>query len=267
MKKTVCLLLALAMLLSLTACGGSASYGVNVLETLVEQEYSLAFRTNDVLYYYITGAIEQLAFNGTVDELSRKWFGTEAVSFPKKNGALESLAVPENKTLIIGIDTDSFPLAYNMDGVYWGFDIELATEVCTLLGWTLQTQVISKEDVYVELSAGNIDVAWGGVALDAKEVEKGRYTQYGPYMENDIVIAARQRTGVWNPLKLNGRNMAMPSTVEAMAALETDAKLPKRLGQITRLAGGTLQCFEYLYAGKCDAVLTDTAALMYYNTH
>ena len=260
-------MLCAVMIFSLVGCGGGSSYGVKVLETLVEQEYSLAFRTDDVLYYYVTGAIEQLAYNGVVDELARRWFGTSPVSFPKKNGGLDGLAIPEDKTLIIGIDTGAFPLAYDIDGVYWGFDIELATEVCKLLGWTLQTHVISKEDVYVELSAGNIDVAWGGIVLDSNELAKEKYTQYGPYMDNDIVVAARDSSGVWNKLRLNGRNMAMPSTTEAMAALESDEKLTKRLGQITRLAGGTVQCFEYLYSGKCDAVLTDTAALLYYNAH
>ena len=62
-----------------------------------------------------------------------------------------------------------------------------------------------------------------------------------------------------------GTSFAMCSTPEAMAALETDPKLKKRLGQITRLAGGTTECFEYLYAGKCDTVLTDSTALYYFN--
>lgn len=57
------------------------------------------------------------------------------------------------------------------------------------------------------------------------------------------------------------------STPEALAALNTDEKLVNRLGQITRLAGGTTECFEYLYAGKCDVVLTDSTALSYFNCH
>jgi len=52
-----------------------------------------------------------------------------------------------------------------------------------------------------------------------------------------------------------------------MDALNTDQKLIKRLGQITRLAGGTTECFAQLYAGKCDAVLTDSTALYYFNSH
>ena len=158
-------------------------------------------------------------------------------------------------------------LAYVVDGNYWGFDVQLAMAVCERLGWTLQIQPIEKENVYVELSSGNIDCAWGGIALDQKEIDAGKYTQYGPYVSNNIVVAGRNGSTVWNKLKLGGRTMAMCSTEEAMSALETDPKLAKRLGQIIRLAGGTLECFEYLYSGKCDVVLTDSTALYYYNCH
>ena len=34
------------------------------------------------------------------------------------------------------------------------------------------------------------------------------------------------------------------------AALNSDERLAKRLGQVTRLAGGTTECFDFLYAGK-----------------
>ena len=139
--------------------------------------------------------------------------------------------------------------------------------VCEKLGWTLKMQPIEKENVYVELSSGNIDVAWGGIALDPEEAASGKYTQYGPYIHNDIVIATRNGSAVWNKMRLGGRKMCMPSTPEARAALDTDPRLIKRLGQITRLAGGTTECFEYLYQGKCDVVLTDSTAVDYFNCH
>ncbi len=128
-------------------------------------------------------------------------------------------------------------------------------------------QPIEKENVYIELSSGNIDVAWGGIAVPKEDVEAGNFTVYGPYIHNDIVIASRNGASVWNRLRLNGRKMCMPSTPEAMDALNQDPKLTKRLGQITRLAGGTTECFSYLYAGKCDVVLTDSTAVDYFNCH
>ncbi len=86
-------------------------------------------------------------------------------------------------------------------------------------------------------------------------------------MENDIVIATRNGTMLFNRLMLRGKSMAMCSTPEALDALNSDPKLVRQLGQITRVAGGTTECFQYLFSGKCDAVLTDTTAIAYINCH
>ena len=58
-KKLICLLLVLALCLSLAGCG-KLSYGVNPVMTLASQEYSMAFRNGDSLYYYVVAAIEEL---------------------------------------------------------------------------------------------------------------------------------------------------------------------------------------------------------------
>ncbi len=267
-NRILALLLAAGTLLSLCACGGNTgTYGINTLETLVDQEYSIAFRTDDPLYFYVVGALEVLAAKGTTEELTRKWFGDSITTFSKNAAALDHYDIPRNRTLTIGADIDSFPMAYSSNGTYWGFDIELATAVCQQLGWKLAIQEIEKEDVYIELMSGNIDCAWGGIALDDSMVASARYTQFGPYVENDIVVAARSSAGIWNTLKLNGKSLCMPTTTEATDALNSDQKLVKRLGQVTRLAGGTMECFEYLYAGKCDVILTDSTAVYYYNCH
>jgi len=266
MKKIILLLLAVSMLLGLSACG--SAYGVSTLETLVEQSYSLAFRNADDTTYYVVAALEQLNAEGRVEELARKWFGSNIISFGKRAGAVDELGNIPAQTFIIGIDTDSFPMAYkDANGQYFGFDIELAEAVANKLGWTLQIQPIKKEDVYIELYSGNIDCAWGGIVLDEKELAKEKYTQYGPYCKNDIVVAVRENSGIFNQLQLHGKHMVMCATDEAMAALDADPKLVKRLGQITRLAGGTTECFENLYYGNCDAVLTDSTALAYFNCH
>ena len=266
-KKILCAVLALLMLLALTACGENMSYKVRAVTTLVEQQYALAFRNGDPLMDYVVAAIEELNAEGRVDELSRKWFGRSAVDFGKKADALSKLDPPAPHTLLLGVDINSFPMAYMQDGNFWGFDVELAGFVCDKLGWTLQVLSIDKENVYVELYSGNIDVAWGGVALDQKELDANKYTQYGPYIDNDIVIATRDGSRISSANGLKGKTVAVPTTPEATAALETQPKLMERMGQISRIPGGTTDCFAALYAGDCDAVLTDTTAMLYYNSH
>ena len=267
-RSAICLFLLSAFLLVLPACGrGGTGYGVKAVETLVEQEYSIAFRNDDPTAYYVIGAIQALDAEGKLGELSNKWFGQRIISFPNSNIRLEDLPPTEYRDFIIGLDINSFPLAYQANGEYWGFDIEFAIAVCEKLGWHIKMQPIEKENVYIELSSGNIDCAWGGLALDPEEVESRVYSRYGPYVKNDIVVAVRATSYTMNKMMLTGKKMVMPSTPEAMEALNTDQKLVKRLGQITRLAGGTTECFSQLYAGKCDAVLTDSTALYYFNSH
>lgn len=266
MRKLLALILALSLCLTMCACG-AGSTRVRAVKTLVEQEYSLAFRNEDPIAYYITAAIEALCAEGKVEELSHKWFGSDVVTFAKNSKTFEDIALPDSRVFIIGVDINSFPLAYSSNGSYWGFDVELAQSVCDKLGWTLRVQPIEKENVYIELSSGNIDCAWGGIALNQKEIDDHKFTQYGPYIHNDIVIASREGSGVWNSLRLGNKNMAMPTTPEAMDALNTDEGMVKRLGQITRLAGGTTECFNYLLTGKCNAILTDSTAILYYNCH
>lgn len=266
-RKLICLLLALLLCVSLCGCGG-VSYGVNTIMTLATQEYSMAFRNGDSAYYYVVAAIEELNYDGTVAELSRKWLGSNMVSFGKKADALSAYTPPEPRTFIIGVDENSFPFAYG-DGAnnYWGFDVELAKRLCEKLGWELQVQVIEKENVYIELYSGNIDCAWGGIALPQNEVDAEAYTVYGPYVQNDIVIAARDGSHIWNSIQLSGRKMAMCSTQESLEALQSAGSVAKRLGQVTRLAGDARECFEYLYTGKCDLILTDSTAIAYYTSH
>ena len=263
LKKILCILLTCCLCLPLAGCGGS-SYGVKAIHTLVEQQYSLAFRNNDPLIYYVVAAIKVLNAQGKVDELSTKWFGARIIGFERDAHALDNLAVPENKTFIIGVDVNSFPFVYQSNGTLWGFDIEMAIAVTELLGWTLKEQSIEKEKVYDELASGNIDCAWGGIALLEKDVSDKRLAVYGPYVSNQIVIAARD-TGRISSLK--GKTLAMPSTTEALDALNTNPRLAGRLGNVIRLVGGTTECFTYLYSGRCDAILTDSTAVQYYNCH
>ena len=269
MRRTICILLALCLCLGCAACGSSSQAGkrVQIIQVLVEQDYSLAFRAYDNTEIYVTAAIEVLTAQGKVDELAQKWFGERIISFPSNAAALDEYEEIVGRDLIIGVDINSFPLAYLANGDYWGFDVEFAMAVCDLLGWNLKIQSIEKENVYVELSSGNIDVAWGGIALNESEVLAGKYSQYGPYVHNDIVIAARNGAFLFNKLMLSGKTLAMSSTPEAMDALNSDAKMAQRMGRVTRLAGGTLECFEYLLGSKCDAVLTDSTAVYYFNCH
>ena len=269
MKKLICAVLILCMAFSLCACGGS-TYGVRELEVLVEQEYSLAFRNDDSTYNYVTAAIETLNAEGTVGDLTGKWFGSSIIDFKKDAKALEKVGMPEPRTFIIGVDINSFPMAYVVDGNYWGFDVQLAMAVCERLGWTLQYQSIANRNAYVELSSGNVDCAWGGMVLDQTDSKdskkKQKMTLTAPYLENRLLLIVRGDSKYRTGSSLKGTTVLLGTDETYMAALSSEEKLMKNFGAAQRVTGGSKACFEALAAGSCAAIVADSAALAYY-TH
>ena len=148
LKKCICWLLALCCCLVCAGCAsGGTGYGVKAVMTLVDQEYSIAFRNDDPTAYYVIGAIQALDEEGKLSELCSKWFGQRIISFPRTNIRLDELPPTDYRDFIIGLDINSFPLAYSANGEYWGFDVEFAIAVAEKLGWHIKMQPIEKENV------------------------------------------------------------------------------------------------------------------------
>ncbi len=258
-KRLVCILLAAALAFAMCACGSSGKY--KAVKSLGRQYYSIGFRNGDSTYHYIDRALRTLAYEGTIDDISLKWFGSAgAVDFPSKENALDDLGYIEPRTFIIGVDLDSAPLAFQSGEEYIGFDIELAQAVCERLGWVLKIQPIHSEDAYVELNSGNIDCAWGGVMLDT---QSDKYTILVTYMSTDAVLAAKGT----DSSSIRDKQLYIGITQYALELIEQNSSVSRKLGQITRVSGGATDYFNALDNGKCDLILTTDAAVEYFNTH
>lgn len=258
-KRLLCLLAALVMLISLCACGSEGKY--KVVKTLGSQEYSIGFRNGDSTYHYIDKALKELSYEGVIDDLSTQWFGnSSAVDFPSKKDALDELGYIEERTFIIGVDAESAPLCFSSGDDYVGFDIDLANKVCEKLGWVLKIQPIHSEDAYIELNSGNIDCAWGGVALDTESAD---YTILTTYASTDIVIAGKGNESS----SLRDKQLYISTTQSALDIINDNGSVSRKLGQITRINGGATEFFDALDNGDCDLILTNKAAVEYFNTH
>jgi polar amino acid transport system substrate-binding protein len=108
------------------------------------------------------GALSMLIADGTVTNISRKWLDSDPVSLEGNAEALskKDLKGPEKRTVIIGVDENSYPLAFRQDNSYGGFNVELAQAVCDKLGWKATFLSIEPANTFIELSSGDVDVAW-----------------------------------------------------------------------------------------------------------
>ena len=85
MKKSIklaALLLISCLMLSLSGCGKVVGR-YRVVETLMTQEFSIGYRENDYVRYYVDAALQTLAADGTISTLAYKWFGEDNTAFPR----------------------------------------------------------------------------------------------------------------------------------------------------------------------------------------
>ena len=124
----------------------------------------------------------------------------------------------------------------------------------------LKIQPIHSEDAYVELNSGNIDCAWGGVALDT---ECPDYTILVTYMSTDIVLAGLSS----GSSSVRDKLLYIGTTQTALDTINNNASVSRKLGQITRVNGGAAEYFSALDNGDCELILTTESAVDYFNSH
>ena len=164
------------------------------------------------------------------------------------------------REFIIGVDLDNAPMAFTSGDGYDGFDIELAKAVCEKLGWSLKVQAIHSEKAFVELNSGNIDCAWGGVVLDRTSAD---YTILVTYMSDKLVLAAKGS----GSSSIRGKTLYMGTSQCYLDLMEENTGISGKLGQISRIQGGTKDYLAALDKGECDLVMITDSAVDYFNSH
>lgn len=255
------LMLCLCLLVGLCACGNRTGGAYTKIATLTEGAYGIGFRSGDPAADYVDAALKVLAAGGQIHETAIRWFGDDPTYYPGDANAMDALEPAEARTFIVGVDVDNFPMSYKSGENYGGFDVELAQQVCQFLGWELRFQEIADESqAYVELSSGNVDCVWGGMMLSAAET---KFRVLGPYMDCDLVVVVLAGNRLGSLRKLEGRSVAMNDAAKYAAAAAAP-ELANAGAQLHTVAMGNDRLFDALVRGTYDAILTDSAAALYY---
>lgn len=174
-------------------------------------------------------------------------------------------AAAETQKLIVGFDAEFPPYGFiAADGSYDGFDLAMAKEVCSRLGWEFEAVAIDWDNKDNELNAGNINCIWNGFTYTGRENE---YTWSEPYVDNSIVVVVKADSGIASLEDLAGKTVmaqAASSAVDAIAANESFAASLKEVVELGDYATGFLE----LRQGTVDAVAADigVAAFQMANT-
>lgn len=265
-NRPAALLLTLCLVFLLCACGGNgdanaANGKYRTLETFGSESFSIGFRNDDFIRYYVDSALRVLAADGTIHNIAMRWFSEDTTTFASDPEALAQIGDIPQRTLIVGLDEEAFPMSYADGDGFSGFDVDVARAVCDKLGWNVEFIPITGEDAYVELSSGNIDCAWGGLVLTP---DSGNFTVLPAYMTNELVLIVRADAGIRSKARLSGKTLAIDVAAKYMDALNSDTDLKNRLGKISRLTGGAQACFAALDSGEADAIIVYSVAARYY---
>ena len=280
MKKTLCLVFALVMTLSLSACGGGSTTGgsasssdagnakyVFLEEDLGVETYAIGFRLGDEeLAKTVSGAVKALVLNGKFDEIAAKYPDIKDYLCLKAED-IDQSDIPaqgsgdSNYTFKYGFDLSYPPYSYlKEDGTVGGFDVEVCQAACEYLGWKYEAVPLNWEAKDMELNAGSCDCIWSGFTKEGRE---DKYTWGITYSNNTQGILVAADSGIKTLADLSGKVVGVQIDTSAAEMLEdSQADLAKTFSELKTYETYTV-AYNDLKAGAIDAIAIDMTSGAY----
>lgn len=169
----------------------------------------------------------------------------------------EKQAGQSSGKLIVGFDAEFPPFGFiAADGSYDGFDLALAKEACSRLGWDFEAVAIDWNSKDAELAAGSINCIWNGFTVTGREDE---YTWSDPYVDNSIVVVVKADSGIQTLTDLAGKRLMVQAASSASDAVNANEAFKASLKEVVEL-GDYNTGFLDLSQGTVDAVDKGVAA-------
>ena len=162
------------------------------------------------------------------------------------------------KKIIVGVD-DFEPYTYlDVNGMYTGVDVEIATKVFQKLGYEPEFKKIKWSEKNNYLADGTIDCIWSCYSMNGREND---YQWAGPYLYSRQVIAVRSDSNIENFADLAGKSVGVQATTRAAELFlhQMDSELPE-VKQVNCFAS-TEDMFAAIRKGYVDAIAGHEALL------
>lgn len=283
MKATKILTAALAAAMlcaSLSACGKTndatettaASGSVNkttekytvLSEDFGAENYAIGFRRgDDALAKKVSDILAEMTADGKAGEIAKKWFGSDVMlrdpEYPRELNEEEGDAslqyILDKGELILGLDETFPPMGYrDANGDIIGFDIDLATEVCSRLGVKLKLQPINWDSKEMELNGKTIDCIWNGMSITDERINGMDLST--PYVANKQIIIVKSDSGISTKADLAGKTVGAQQGSSAVDAISAEPDVKASFGSLNEYASND-EAFLDLKAGRIDVLVVD----------
>ena len=260
-RLTALLLCMILILTGLSGCNRSSGSTFKLIGELDQEEFCVAFRKDDPLCEIVTAAMEELAAEGHISQLSAQYLGADYSCMPAVEGALLNVQaeIVSGRKLRIGVQDGAAPLSSSRaDGSFTGLIPDMCQLVAEKLGWTFEYMVINSDSVAAELGSGDIDCAW----MAASFAESTKSCSLSPgWLRNSHQLVVRSDSRINRKSALKGKILGItdPTSMAALKAAELDQKIAS-----VWYYDDLTSCFAALAAGDCDAVVVDSIVAGYY---
>lgn len=162
MKKILCLVMVLMMVLSLAACGGNTPAKAKVIEIdLTEEEYAFGVVKNDPeLLTACNDFIKKIMDDGTFEEICNKYFG-DGTPTPVTSAAEDA----SKDQLLVATNAAFEPFEYTEGDKYLGIDMEIAALLAEELGKELVIKNMDFDAVCLSVGQDKADIAMAGLTV------------------------------------------------------------------------------------------------------
>lgn len=161
---------------------------------------------------------------------------------------------------VLGLDDSFPPMGFrDKDNNIVGFDIDLATEVCSRLGVKLKTQPISWDAKEQELNTGKIDCIWNGMSVDSSRAAAMNLSD--AYLRNRMIFAVKDKS-LSKLAALSGKKIAVQNGSTAQGILDASAA-GKAAKEIVPFDDNQTALMD-LDKGGVDAVFLDEIVAKYW---
>lgn len=251
-----------------TAASGSDNKTTEKYTVLSEdfgaENYAIGFRRgDDALAKKVSDILAEMTADGKAGEIAKKWFGSDVMlrdpEYPRELNEEEGDAslqyILDKGELILGLDETFPPMGYrDANGDIIGFDIDLATEVCSRLGVKLKLQPINWDSKEMELNGKTIDCIWNGMSITDERINGTDLST--PYIANKQIIIVKSDSGISTKADLAGKTVGAQQGSSAVDAISAEPDVKASFGSLNEYASND-EAFLDLKAGRIDVLVVD----------